>query len=110
MAASKGWIDPQIFCSNNKLSTQTASLLNTLINRLTTFEQNNVKIDQLKRQEASGAANANGSPQRAELERLMRETSQINNELAELREKIHMSVESQRANKSKLTCFLKLIV
>jgi hypothetical protein len=48
MAATKGWIDPAVFCSNNKLSTQTASLLNTLINRLTAFEQTNAKIEQLK--------------------------------------------------------------
>jgi hypothetical protein len=48
MAATKGWIDPVVFCSNNKLSNQTASLLNTLINRLTLYEQNTLKIDQLK--------------------------------------------------------------
>lgn len=48
VAAAKGWIDPVVFCSNNKLSNQTASLLNTLINRLTVYEQNTQKIDQLK--------------------------------------------------------------
>ncbi|KAI6190971.1 M-domain domain-containing protein [Aphelenchoides bicaudatus] len=99
MAASKGWIDPAVFCSNNKLSTHTASLLNQLINRLTLYEQNTQKIDQLKRQEASGTSSANGSPQRAELDRLVRETTQISNELAELRQNIHSSVEGQRSNK-----------
>jgi hypothetical protein len=60
----------------------------------------------LQRQEASGAANANGSPQRAELDRLIRETQQMSNELAELREKIHMSVEGQRANKGSESIFI----
>jgi hypothetical protein len=59
----------------------------------------------LQRQEASGTASANGSPQRAELDRLIRETTQMNNELSELREKIHMSVEGQRSSKGSKSKF-----
>ncbi|KAI6172643.1 M-domain domain-containing protein [Aphelenchoides besseyi] len=86
LAASKGLINPVLFCNSGKLSSTTATLLNTMINLLTEVEQQDLRIEHMKR---NGAV---GSP---EFERLVRETSDAKNQLSDLRDKIHASIDGR---------------
>ena len=87
LAASKGLIDPMLFCNSGKLSNQTAILLNTMINLLTQVEAADIRIDQLKRSGAAGSQ---------EFERLVRSTSDVKNQLSDLRDKIHASIDTRQ--------------